>query len=106
MIVVSPNAKWAEAAQPDDLRFGGAKVPRRSRAPSARLESTIPVDAVLKARSPSVSRAILEAAAKEVQAVDVNKPSESSLSRAVRRDESVIAEAARLRQSRLQRQTR
>jgi hypothetical protein len=103
MIVVSPNAKWAEAAQPDDLRFGGAKMARRSRAQSARVESTIPVDAVLKARSPSVSQAILEAAAKEVQAVDVNKPSESSLSRAVRRDESVIAEAARLRQSRLQR---
>lgn len=103
MSVVSPNAKWAEAAQPDDLRFGGAKLPRRSRAPSTRLESTIPVDAVLKPRSPSVSHAILEAAAKEVQAVVVNKPSESSLARAVRRDESVIAEAARLRQSRLQR---
>lgn len=98
MSVVSPNAN-----QPDDLRFGGAKLPRRSRAPSTRLESTIPVDAVLKPRSPSVSHAILEAAAKEVQAVVVNKPSESSLARAVRRDESVIAEAARLRQSRLQR---
>ncbi|MFO0724495.1 MAG: hypothetical protein U1E65_11970 [Myxococcota bacterium] len=103
---MSSNAKWAEPAQPDDLRFGGAPVPPRSAGPSkARAESTIPVDAILRRKKPptSIQPSIFEAAASEVSAAPSPSPAESSLARAVRRDESVIAEAARIRKNRMKR---